>query len=86
MLFKDKGLIPAAYHAIRLSTGATPQLRIRLISPDNEWTVSFAPHRIDIDKNAVDPKGDNLGDLAQYCSDATQLFERIIGKYTKRAN
>jgi len=84
-LFKDKGFIPTTFQAVNLAVGSA-QLRVRLMTPNNEWNVSFAANRIDVTKLAIDYKGSNLGELDVFCTEASNLFERIINKYHKRAN
>lgn len=83
--FRDKALIPNTFQQIGPSASA-PTVRLRLSTSDNEWVISFATHRIDIDRNPTNPKGSNLGEISDFCLNATELFERILKKYTKRAN
>lgn len=84
-IFRDKNLIPSTYYQVGPSS-PTPRPRLRFSTSDSEWAVSFATHRIDVDKNAIDPKGSNLGELPDFCLNATNLFERVLNKYSKRAN
>jgi hypothetical protein len=59
MLFRDKNLLPSTFQEISpFSSG--PQARLRLSSSNDEWNVNFASHRIDIEINSTDPKGQNL--------------------------
>lgn len=83
-VFKDKSLIPGTFQELRPPNPV--QTRLQFSSQNNEWAVMFASHRIDIEKNPTDSKGSNLGDLSEFCSDATSLFERLITTYKKRAN
>lgn len=84
-IFRDKAFIPSTFQQIGPPT-PVPSLRLRLSTSDNEWVISFATHRIDVDRNFTNPKGNNLGELSDFCLDAIVLFERILKKYTKRAH
>ena len=83
--FRDKALIPGTFQQIGPSTPA-PTMRLRLSTSNNEWMISFPTHRIDIDKNPTNPVGSNLGEVADFCLNATDLFERILKIHNKRAN
>lgn len=82
-LFQDKGLVPTVFYEI---SGGPPQARVRLATPNNEWAISFARTRIDVNKNPIDPSGSNLGDMISFCLQAEDFFERLTNKFNKRAN
>ncbi len=84
-LFSDKNLIPGTFTEIS-ANNPTPQIRLRLSTTNNEWQINLASQRIDIIKSSTDPKGSNLGKLEQFCPEAYELGERIINKYSKKAN
>lgn len=84
-LFKDKELIPNTFQEIGLGS-PQPQVRLRLSSPSNEWTVNFPSIRVYIEKNPTDPKGVNLGEVDGFCNDATDFIERILSRFKKKAN
>ena len=84
-IFRDKGLIPSTFQELRVPS-PIPKLRIRLSTSNNEWNISFATNRINIDKNPTDLKGSNLGELSNFCLNATDFFERILNSFNKRAN
>jgi hypothetical protein len=85
-LFHDKGLIPSTFRSMSLSGAYQPQLRIRFMSPDNQWNISFAPNRIDIDKNLIGMSEKNIGDISTFSSEASELFNRVMTTYKKKAN
>ena len=87
-LFRDKELIPYMSHQeIRVVEGGVPQqVRIKLSDPTNEWSISFTESRIDIDQQANDPKGTNLGEIEAFSETASIFFERIMTKFNKRAS
>lgn len=84
-IFRDRNFVPNTFQQIGFTSDG-PAIRLRLSTTNNEWIIAFATHRIDIDKNPVDPKGSNLGELSVFCSDALDFFERIINTFNKRAN
>lgn len=82
MLFKDKNLLPSTIQEISVHT-PRPQTRLRLSSQNNEWNLNFATHRLDIEKNATDPKGQNLGTAEEFAEQAHELFNRILTEFKK---
>jgi hypothetical protein len=84
-IFRDKALIPGTFQQISPPNPAV-QTRLRLSSSNNEWAIMFGMRRIDIEKNPTDPKGGNLGDLAGFCAEVSDFFERLLTKFKKRAN
>ena len=85
MLFKDKNLLPSTFQEISVHT-PQPQTRLRLSSQNNEWTLNFATHRLNIEKNATDPKGQNLGTTEEFAEQAHELFNRILTEFKKKGN
>ena len=86
-VFRDKGLVPAVFYELRAGLGLPPgQPRVRLASPNNEWAISFASNRIDVNKNPTDLSGSNLGDLTSFSLQAVDFFERLTAKFNKKAN
>ena len=84
MLFKDKNLLPNTFQEISVHT--PPQPRLRLSSQNNEWNLIFAIKRLDIEKNATDPKGQNLGTVEEFAEQAHELFNRILTEFKKKGN
>lgn len=84
-LFHDKNLLPGTFQEISPHSMG-PQLRLRLSSPDNEWNVTFATHRMDVEKNPTDPKGQNLGSVEMFTNEANEFFSRILTKFKRKAN
>lgn len=82
-MFHDKGLLPTTFQEIGPESPAM-QVRLRLNSPNNEWGINFASHRIDIEKNPVVADGANLGDLQAFCDEATDFLGRILGHFKKK--
>ncbi len=85
-IFRDKGLVPTVFYELRAGPGLPGQPRVRLASPSNEWAVSFASNKINVNKNPTDLSGSNLGDLTSFCLQAVDFFERLTAKFKKRAN
>jgi len=85
MLFKDKNLLPSTFQEISVHT-PRPQTRLRLSSQNNEWNLNFATRRLDIEKNATDPKGQNLGTAEEFAEQAHDLFNRILTEFKKKGN
>lgn len=83
--FRDEELIPDSFQELAMPR-MTPTARLGLASVSNEWAIRFASSRIDIVKSATDPKGSNLGDVDEFCSDVAEYFGRIIDRFPKRAN
>jgi hypothetical protein len=81
--FRDKEFIPGNYQEIIPPT--TVQTRLRMSSPNNEWQVDFGLDRIQISKNILDIRGDNLGNLRDFCGQAVDLYGRVFGKIKKKA-
>jgi hypothetical protein len=84
-VFRDRNLVPNTFSEIG-PTPPVPKVRLRLSTTNNEWNVAFGTRRIDVDKNPVEPKGSNVGELSDFCSDAIDFFERILKRFNKRAN
>jgi hypothetical protein len=83
--FRDKALIPNTFQELSASSPA-PQVRLRLSTSDAEWGIDFGTRRIDIEKHPTDPKGSNLGELADFCLNSSDFLERILRMFKKRAN
>ncbi len=84
--FSDKELIPNTFQEFPNFIQLPSQPRFQLSSPNNEWVIRFGTARIDIEKNPVDIKGNNLGEVKEFCTDASIFFERILIKYPRQAN
>lgn len=85
MLFKDKNLLPSTFQEISVHTPRS-QTRLRLSSQNNEWNLNFATHRLDIEKNATDPKGQNIGTVEEFAEQAHEFFNRILTEFKKKGN
>jgi hypothetical protein len=69
----------------------SPELISKLLmlfkdNQNNEWNLNFATHRLDIEKNATDPKGQNLGTAEEFAEQAHELFSRILTEFKKKGN
>jgi len=84
-LFRDKELVPNTFREISPGSPA-PRGRLRLSSPNNEWNIKIASMRIDIEKNPISLKENNLGNVNDFCLEVTDFFGRIISKFPKKAN
>jgi len=85
-LFADKGLIPTTHLEGSPIIPSIPQMRFILHSTNNEWHIHFGIDRIAITKNMTDAKGNNLGTIEQFCTDAASFFFRILAKHPQQAN
>ncbi|MDR1884563.1 MAG: hypothetical protein LBR26_17585 [Prevotella sp.] len=88
-LFLDKGVVPTTQQELATLNAdaiAVPQLRFSLNSPNNEWVIHFGIERIDISQNQTDAKGNNIGSIEQFSTEASDIFVRIINKYQWKAN
>lgn len=63
-----------------------PQPRLRLITLDEEWNIPIGSKKVDVKKSPLDMKGDNLGELEDFCSKAKLFYSKIIEKYDKKAH
>ncbi|MDS4060653.1 MAG: hypothetical protein RKP73_19095 [Candidatus Contendobacter sp.] len=84
-LFRDKSLIPGTFQEIS-PAAMGPQLRLRVSSPNNEWSINFAVQRIDVEKNPIDPKGQNLGTPEVFTKESCEFFARILAEFNKKSN
>jgi len=84
-VFRDKNFIPNTFQEMSI-TSPLPKARLRLSTINNEWNIAFATQRIDVDKNQIEPRGSNVGELSDFCSEAIDIFERILKMFNKRAN
>lgn len=84
-MFADKNLVPnTAQEFGPLLT--SPQIRLILSSPDNEWILLFETQRINVVKNATQPLGTNLGTPEQFAADAIDFFNRIVLRFPRKGN
>jgi hypothetical protein len=84
-VFSDKGLLPGTFREISPSGGVS-QLRLQMSSPNNEWNILIAAQRIDILKNAIDAKGENLGAIDEFTKEAGELVDRALKELDRKAN
>lgn len=82
--FVDKELIPNTFQELS-NILPIPQNRFKLSSPNNEWVISFGSTRIDFEKNPTSNKGENLGELKDFCIEAKNTFSRILKLYPRKA-
>lgn len=83
-IFGEKGLVPASFYHI--DSPSAPQLRLGFSSPNGEWTVRLPAHRVDIEKHASEPHGENLGTLDEFCKEAESFLAKLISRFRKKAN
>lgn len=84
-IFRDRELIPNTFYEFK-PPSLLPQPRLRFSNLNSEWIINIGTERIDIEKHPTDPKGNNLGDLSKFCTDAMGMFTKIIEKYNKKSN
>ena len=85
--FRVPGLLPSTFHEVGLGAPvAAAQVRLRLSTPNNEWTIDFEINRINIQKNSVKPLGSNLGSPEDFTRDAIDFLGRILNKFPRKAN
>lgn len=86
-LFADKGFLPTTYQEVEITPIPTPpQMRFALQSQNNEWHIRFGIKRIDVIKNATDGKGNNIGQIEEFCSTSSEIFTKIFSKHLQKAN
>lgn len=84
-MFNDKKLLPGTFKEISLQAMNNPVLRLRFSSPNNEWRINFATDRIDIEKNPIELKGENLGKIENFLNESNDIFFRLLSEYKKKA-
>ena len=82
-LFSDKRFIPNSFQELGASG---VKIRLSFMSLNQEWIVTFPSNRIDIERHAIEPQGKNLGELSDFCSEVSNLFERVTKEFKKKAN
>lgn len=88
-LFRNRELIPTTIYELvaLMGQGMSPaRPRLALASSNREWTINFLSTRIDIEKRSIDRHGENLGELDEFCEEATSLFKQITDQFGKKAN
>ncbi len=86
-LFRDKGFLPNTFQEIEITpTGPRPQTRLRLSPPDETWEIEIAARRINIKKNAVKPKGSNMGTVEDFIKEVVDFCGRIQTGFPRKAN
>jgi hypothetical protein len=82
--FRDRELIPSVFQEIGGSPIMSP--RIGMNSINGEWLIQIPSRRIDIEKLPTGPRGENLGSISDFCTDAADFFARIIGIFKFKPN
>jgi len=77
-MFRDKGLLPTTFAEFR-SSG--PTSRLRMASPDNEWSISFVSERILFQKNMTKPKGANMGTPEEFVREVAEFSKQILKRF-----
>lgn len=83
--FSHKGFIPNTFQEMS-TLNPISQTRFRLSSINNEWVINFGTGRIDILKNQTDSKGDNIGDLEDFCKEVIEIYSLINVSYPRIAS
>jgi len=78
-MFKDEGLLPSTYQEI--FPFKPPVTRLRLAAPDSGWRIDFDSPRIIIQKNLVDPSGENMGSIEDFIREMTTYYKRIFDRF-----
>lgn len=82
--FRDVNLLPTTYTEIGLFP--RPEVRLRLMSPNNEWVIDFDITRISISKNKVKAGGANLGAIEEFTRNSTDFLGRILTRFPKKSH
>lgn len=82
-MFSKKGLIPNTFQEIGPSG---QQLRVRLSSSNNEWSIMFGSNRINVEKTQTDGSGSNMGDLSDFCKESADIYQQILKHFKMKAN
>lgn len=64
--------------------GINFQPRLRFLTQDNEWVISFLSNRIDIEKYATPQNQGNLGPIEDFCVEASEYLEIILNHFNKK--
>ncbi len=83
--FRDKQLIPGTFRQL-VAPSLAPRPRLQFSTSSGEWEILFATQRIDIAKIQTTPTGENLGELEGFCAEVNDLFDRILSRFTRKAN
>lgn len=83
--FSDIGLLPSTFQEMS-PAGINLQPRIRLNSQTGEWIINIGSSRIDIEKNAINNSGDNLGEIEDFVNQSIDFLDRIFSHFKKKAS
>jgi hypothetical protein len=84
-MFRDKGFLPSTFQEIRLPN-PTPEIRLKLSSPDQEWAIDLDTARLSFTKNSIKPKGINLGTVEGFIRDVIDFCSRLLRRFPKKAS
>ena len=85
-LYQDKNLLPSTFQEIS-PYAKGPETRLKLSTPTtNEWIINFATHRVDVEKNPTDIKGNNIGPVEDFTKQAQELLNITLEEYKKKGN
>ncbi len=83
--FRDKGFLPSVIQDFTPGNPPTLAPKLQLVTQDNEWSLSFAGNKIDVEKNPTNLTGGNLGDLESFSSDTRVFAQRLLERFKKKA-
>jgi hypothetical protein len=81
--FAARRLVPTTFQEIG-PFGS--RLRIRLVTADNEWAIDVESGRIEVEKNATTPRGENLGPLEEFCRDGSEIVRGLLKIANRKGN
>ncbi len=81
-LFQDKKFLPNIFQEINPGS-ITPENRIGLVSPNNEWIINITRDRIVIQKNLLSFEKPNLGSIDEFAIEAKNFFKRILKEFPR---
>ncbi|MBE1427006.1 hypothetical protein H4684_003690 [Desulfomicrobium macestii] len=84
-LFKEENYIPSTIQEISQIASGNAH-RVQLITNDREWHINFLTNRIDIEKNPIDSKGNNLGKIEDFTNYSVKTFEKILLEFNKKSS
>jgi hypothetical protein len=86
-LFRDKAFLPNTFQEIEITpAGPHPQTCLRLSPPDEEWGIEIGLNRIIFKKNAIKPKGSNMGRVEDFVKEVVDFCRRIQQRFPRKAN
>ncbi len=82
-LLKSYSFIPSTFGE-KITSSQKSNMRLLFTLPNNEWIIKFGTERMDIEKNALDSSGTNMGEIIDFMKTANELIETIFREFKKK--